>query len=311
MSEPLALIAVPFLTVLEPAFQGGGLSTARAWELTDDERARVRSIVHAGEVVLTPEFLSTLPALGLIACVSVGYDGIDVAWCRANGIEVTHARGLNAEDVADHAIGLMLSAWRNIPALDRTVHEGRWAQEERIGSQPSLGGRTLGVVGLGHIGAAVARRAEAFRLSVQWWGPRPQDAPWPRAESLLSLAQASDILVVCARAEAANRGMISAEVIEAVGPKGLIVNVGRGALIDEPALREALKAGKLWRAALDVFAQEPTPAELWTDVPGAVLTPHTAGSSNEAVPLMVAQAIDNVHRFLGGQPVASPVAPAS
>ena len=215
MSEPLALIAVPFLTVLEPAFQGGGLSTARAWELSDDERARVRSIVHAGEVVLTPEFLSSLPALGLIACVSVGYDGVDVAWCRANGIEVTHARGLNAEDVADHAIGLMLSAWRNIPALDRIVREGRWVQEARIGAQPSLGGRTLGVVGLGHIGAAVARRAEALRLNVQWWGPRPNaEAPWPRAESLLALAQASpDILVVCARAGGLNRGMVSAEVI--------------------------------------------------------------------------------------------------
>lgn len=308
MSEPLALIAVPFLTVLEPAFQGGGLFTARAWDLTDEQRGRVRSIVHAGEVALTPEFLGTLPALGLIACVSVGYDGIDVGWCRANGIEVTHARGLNAEDVADHAIGLMLAAWRNIPTLDRKVREGGWVQEERIGSQPSLGGRTLGVVGLGHIGAAVARRAEAFRLSVQWWSPSAKAAPWPRAESLLALAEASDILVVCARAEAANRGLISAEVIEAVGAKGMIVNVGRGSLIDEPALRQALKDGRLWRAALDVFAQEPTPTGLWADVPGAVLTPHTAGSSNEAVPLMVAQAIDNVQRFLAGQPVASPVA---
>jgi lactate dehydrogenase-like 2-hydroxyacid dehydrogenase len=307
MSEPLALIAVPFLTVLEPAFKSGGLATARAWELSDDERARVRSIVHAGEVVLTPEFLEGLPALGLIANVSVGYDGIDVAWCRARGIEVTHARGLNAEDVADHAIGLLLAAWRNIPALDRTVHEGRWRQEERIGGQPSLGGRTLGVVGLGHIGAAVARRAEALRLNVQWWGPREKDAPWPKAENVMELARASDVLVVACRAEPANRGLISAEVIEAVGPTGLIVNVSRGSLIDEPALRQALKDGKLWRAALDVFAEEPTSADLWADVPGAVLTPHTAGSSNEAVPLMVAQAVDNVRRFLAGETLASPV----
>jgi lactate dehydrogenase-like 2-hydroxyacid dehydrogenase len=262
MSEPLALIAVPFLTVLEPAFKAGGLATARAWELSGDEHAWVRSIVHAGEVVLTPEFLEGLPALGLIANVSVGYDGIDVAWCRGRGIEVTHARGLNAEDVADHAIGLLLAAWRNIPALDRTVHEGRWRQEERIGGQPSLGGRTLGVVGLGHIGAAVARRAEALRLNVQWWGPRDKDAPWPRAESVLELARASDILVVACRAEPANRGLISAGVIEAVGPAGLIVNVSRGSMIDEPALRAALKDGKLWRAALDVFAEEPTPGAL-------------------------------------------------
>ena len=308
MSEPLTLISVPMLAVLEPAFQGGGLSTARAWELTDDDRSRVRAIVHAGEFVLTPEFLGSLPALGLIACVSVGYDGVDVPWCRARGIEVTHAEGLNAEDVADHAIGLMLAAWRNLPALDRTVREGRWRQEERLNPQPSLGGRTLGVVGLGHIGAAVARRAEAMRLSVRWWGPRDKQAPWPRAASVLELAKASDILVVAARAEPSNRGLISAEVIEAVGPKGLIVNVGRGSLIDEEALVAALKDGRLWRAALDVFAQEPTPAERWADVPGAVLTPHTAGSSTEAIPLMVAQAVDNVRRFLAGEPLASPVA---
>jgi lactate dehydrogenase-like 2-hydroxyacid dehydrogenase len=312
MSEPLSLIVAPFFTVLEPTFRAGGLKLARAWELSDEQRAQVRAIVHPGEVALTAEFLESLPNLGLIACVSVGYDGIDVAWCRANGIEVTHARGLNAEDVADHAIGLMLSAWRNIPALDRIVREGRWSQEARIGSQPSLGGRTLGVVGLGHIGAAVARRAEALRLNVQWWGPRPNDAaPWPRAESLLALAQASDILVVCARAEAANRGMVSAEVIEAVGPQGMIVNVGRGSLIDEDALIAALKDGRLWRAALDVFQQEPTPAQRWAQVPNAVLTTHTAGSSNEAVPLMVAQAIDNVQRFLAGEDLASPVAPVA
>ena len=308
MSEPLTLISVPMLAVLEPAFQGGGLATAHAWELTDDERPRVRAIVHAGEFVLTPEFLGSLPALGLIACVSVGYDGVPVAWCRANGIEVTHAEGLNAEDVADHAIGLMLAAWRNLPALDRTVREGRWRQEERLNPQPSLGGRTLGVVGLGHIGAAVARRAEAMRLTVQWWGPREKDAPWPRAASVLELAEASDILVVAARAEPSNRGLISAEVIEAVGPKGLIVNVGRGSLIDEDALVAALKDGRLWRAALDVFAQEPTPAERWADVPGAVLAPHTGGSSTEAIPLMVAQAVDNVQRFLAGEALASPVA---
>ena len=268
----------------------------------------MRAIVHAGEFVLTAEFLETLPGLGLIACVSVGYDGVDVAWCRANGIEVTHADGLNAEDVADHAIGLMLAAWRNIPALDGAIRGGRWRNEDRIGAQASLGGRTLGIVGLGHIGEAVARRAEVFRLNVQWWAPRVKEAAWPRAESLLALAQASDILVVACRAESSNRGMISREVIEAVGPTGLIVNVARGSLIDEDALISALNDGRLGRAALDVFAAEPTPAERWADLPNAVLTPHTAGGSNEAIPLMVAQAVDNVRRFLSGEALASPVA---
>jgi lactate dehydrogenase-like 2-hydroxyacid dehydrogenase len=308
MSEPLVLISHPILAGLEPSFAAGGLSMARAWDLTEDDRPRVRAIVHAGEFVLTPEGLGALPNLGLIACVSVGYDGIDVGWCRAHGIEVTHAEGLNAEDVADHAIGLLIAAWRNIPANDRRVREGRWRHEDRLGPQPSLGGRKLGVVGLGHIGEAVARRAAALRLEVSWWGPNAKPAAWPRAESLLALAQASDILVVACRADAANRGLISREIIEAVGPQGLIVNVARGSLIDEPALRAALKDGRLWRAALDVFAAEPTPGEPWADLPNTVLSPHIAGSSSEVVPLLVGQAIDNVRRFLAGEAVLSPVA---
>jgi lactate dehydrogenase-like 2-hydroxyacid dehydrogenase len=301
------MISVPLLAVLEPMLQAQGFATARAWDLSETERPNVRAIVHGGEFVLEPAFLETLPALGLIACVSVGYDGVDVPWCRSRGIEVTHARGLNAEDVADHAIGLMLSAWRDIPTLDRMVREGRWRHEDRLRPQPSLGGRTLGVVGLGHIGAAVARRAEALRMQVQWWGPRAKEAPWPRAQSVLALAMASDVLVVAARAEPSNRGLISAEVIEALGPQGLLVNVGRGSLIDEDALVAALKAGRLWRAALDVFAQEPTPPERWADVPNAVLSPHHAGSSQAAIPLMIGQAIDNVERFLAGKVLASPV----
>ena len=307
MSKPVVMISVPFLAGLEAPLQAKGFSTARAWELSDADRSRVRAIVHGGEFVLERGFLESLPSLGLIACVSVGYDGVDVPWCRARGIEVTHARGLNAEDVADHAVGLMLAAWRDIPALDRLVREGRWRHEDRLRPQPSLGGRTLGVVGLGHIGAAVARRAEALRMKVQWWGPRAKDTPWPRAQSVLELAKASDVLVVAARAEPSNRGLVSAEVIEALGPAGLIVNVGRGSLIDEDALVAALKDGRLWRAALDVFAQEPTPPERWADVPNAVLSPHHAGSSQAAIPLMIGQAIDHVCRFLSGQPVASPV----
>jgi lactate dehydrogenase-like 2-hydroxyacid dehydrogenase len=308
MSEPLVLISQPMLAAIQAPMEAAGLQVGRAWELEDEDRSRVRALVHVGEFALTPEYLTSLPNLGLIANVSVGYDGVDVPWCRAHGIEVTHADGLNAEDVADHALGLLVGAWRNIVGGDRTVREGRWRQENRIGPQPSLGGRKVGIVGLGHIGEAVARRAEAFRMIVSWWSPRAKPAPWPRAESLLALAQDSDILVVACRADASNRGLISREVIEAVGPQGLIVNVSRGSVMDEDALVAALKNGRLGRAALDVFAQEPTPPERWADLPNTVLTPHAAGSTTESIPPMVAQAIDNVQRFLAGQRVASPAA---
>lgn len=174
--------------------------------------------------------------------------------------------------------------------------------------QPSLGGRSLGVVGLGAIGQAVARRAEAFRMQVSWWGPNPKAAPWPRAESLLALAQACDVLVVANRADNSTRGLISQAVIEAVGPKGLIVNVSRGSVIDEDALVAAIRDGRLGRAALDVYAEEPTPPERWAELENVVVTPHMGGSTIDSVPRMVAQVIENVQRFLAGDPVLSPVA---
>lgn len=306
--KPLVMLSHPMLSPMQQALEAEGWAVARRWELAPGEAEAVRAIVHAGEIPLPDELLAGLPRLGLIACVSVGYDGVDVPAARARGVEVTHAKGLNADDVADHAMGLVLASWRNIVVGDRVVREGGWRGDDRMGARPGLSGRTLGVMGLGAIGEAVARRAEPFGMKVLWWGPREKpDAPWPRAASLLELAQASDILVVASRADASNRGAVDQAVIEAVGPRGLIVNVARGSVIDEDALIAALTSGRLGRAALDVFAEEPTPAERWTGVPNTVLTPHSAGGTVDSIPRMVGQALENLRLFLAGKPVMSPV----
>ena len=131
MSDPVVLISHEMLAPVQQRLEAEGLRVARRWDLTEADRGEVRAVVHAGEVVLTPEFLTSLPKLGLIACVSVGYDGVDVAWCRAKGIEVTHAKGLNAEDVADHALGLLIASWRNIVVGDHVVREGGWRHDNR------------------------------------------------------------------------------------------------------------------------------------------------------------------------------------
>lgn len=305
---PLVLLSHRMLAQLEARLAAEGWRVARRWEPSEADAGEVRAIVHAGEIPLTPDFLTSLPRLGLIACVSVGYDGVDVPWCRAHGIEVTHADGLNADDVADFALGLTIASWRSLVEGDQMVRSGRWAGDERLAVRPGLRGRKVGVLGLGAIGQAVATRCAAFGMSVAWWGPRPKPAAWPKADSLVDLARESDILVVCARAEAANRGLVSREVIEAVGPRGLIVNVARGSLIDEDALIAALKDGRLGRAALDVFVEEPTPARRWADVPNVVLTPHVAGGTLDSIPPMIDQAVENVRLFLAGEAVASPVA---
>ena len=307
-TAPTVLLSDPMLAGLARALKAQGWRVARAWELPDAQREAVRAIVHAGDIVLPAATLEALPNVGLIACVGAGYDGIDVPWCRAHGIEVTNAAGLNAADVADQAIGLMLAGWRNILAGDRMIRDGLWRENHRHAASASLAGRRFGVVGLGAIGAASARRAAAFDLDVAWWGPRPKpSAPWPRIDGLIELAAWSDILLVACRANAENRGLISRELIEAVGPNGMIVNVARGSVVDEDALIAALKAGRLGHAGLDVFAQEPTPRERWADVPNVVLTPHTGSTTTETIPRLVARTIENLQLFFEGLPVATPV----
>ena len=307
MSEPLVVISARIMSGLKPVVARAGYACELAWELTEADKPRVRCLLHSGDAPLAREFLESLPNLGLIAVVSAGYESVDVGWCRARGIEVSYGGGVNADDVADHAMGLLLAGWRDMHAHDRAMRDGRWRLEDRLTPQPSLTGRKLGIVGLGHIGKAIARRAEPFKLQVAWWGPRPKDAAWPQAESLLALAEASDILMIACPGGPETKGLVSREVIEAVGPQGMIVNVSRGSVIDEDALIAALKSGGLRRAALDVFQEEPTPAERWADVPHTLLTPHRAGGTTEGVPNMMRLAIENIRLFLAGQPVASPV----
>jgi lactate dehydrogenase-like 2-hydroxyacid dehydrogenase len=300
---------MPLQPLLESAYQ-----VHRLWDYADPMAflegpgRRVRAIVHAGEFALSRDMLSEMNQLGLIACVSVGYDGVDVPWCKAHGVAVTHSTGLNAADVADHAVGLVLAAWRGIVEGDHRLRSGHWTHAERMAPRHGLRGRKVGIVGLGYIGEAVATRLRAFEMKVAWWGPRPKDTEYHRADSLLALARDSDVLVVCSRSDASNHHLINKAVIEAVGPQGLIVNVARGALIDEDALIEALKAGTLGMAALDVYAQEPTPAARWVGVPHTVLTPHTAGATLDSIPAMVSLTLENLRRYFHGEPLATPVA---
>ena len=278
----------------------------RFWEGPPVEaQADIRALVVAGEFELDKALIERLPNLKLIACFTSGYDRIDVAWCRARGLPVSHAPGVNHEDVADHAIGLILAARRQIAAGDRALRAGDWTPDSKM-ITPSLNGQRVGIVGLGAIGEAVARRAEALRMPVTWWGPRDKDAAWPRAASLIDLARDSDILVVACKADDGNIGLISRAMIEALGPRGLLVNVARGQLIDESGLIAALKDGRLGQAALDVFEDEPTDVAKWRGVPNTVLTPHTGGATTEAVQGMLGLLMENLTAAFAGEPLKTP-----
>ena len=257
-------------------------------------------VIVAGGGALDPNLVSALPNLRLVACFSTGYEGIDLAHLRSLGVALTTAGGVNAHDVADHAIALMLAWWHGIPAADRAVRDGKW--REVLTPRPSLRGKRAGIVGLGRIGLQIAARAEALGLAVQWWGPRGKpDAGYARADSLLALSRDSDFLIVASRATAANAGQISGEILAALGPEGLLVNVSRGFLVDEPALIRALETGTIGGAALDVFAHEPPDANVWSRFSNVVLSPHIAGYTQEAGVAMFAQLRENLRRHFAGE----------
>ena len=285
----------------------------RLWEKADplayaaDEGRKVRAIVAMGGAPLDRRLVETLPNLGLIACLASGYEGVDAVHARAHGVEVTHSASVNHEDVADHAIALFLAAARRVTAGERWVRAGRWGKEPLPPVRP-VRSLKVGVLGLGVIGRSVAHRLEPFGVEIAWWGRRPQpDVPYRRAESLLALAAWADVLMVTARADPSNAGLIGEPVLEALGPQGLLVNVARGSIVDEDALIAALRSGRLGGAALDVFQTEPTPPERWADLETVVLTPHSAGHTTTAGQEMAGLLMENLRRFFAGEPLATPV----
>jgi hydroxypyruvate reductase len=224
---------------------------------------------------------------------------------------VTHAVGANEEDVADFAIGQILNIRRRIIVGDQLVRNGEW----KMGHRPlthSVAGLRLGIVGLGQIGQALARRADVMRMIVSWWGPHDKPgAPWPRIGCLLELAHVSDVLAVTASANGDNSGLISAEVLAALGSTGILINVARGSLVDEDALICALRRGALSAAALDVFREEPTSSDRWHGVPNIILSPHLAGATEEALCRMAELVHLNLNAFFSGKPLPTPVAEAA
>jgi hydroxypyruvate reductase len=276
-------------------------------EFAGGEAQAARALVTLGHLAVAPE-IAALPRLGLVAVVGSGFEGLDVKGLKARGIAVTHSPHANHEDVADHAIGLMIAEVRKLVAGDRRVRAGEWVKDRHPPPTRSIKTLKVGIVGLGAIGLAIADRLAPFGCAIAWWGPRPKpDAAYPRAETLLKLAEDSDVLMIAHRADETNKGLIGAEVIKALGPRGVLVNIARGSAVDEDALIEALKSGALGGAALDVFEQEPTAPDRWRDVPNVVVTPHTGGGGDASLRNMTGMVAENLRHFFAGEPLANPV----
>lgn len=281
----------------------------RDWDdLSHSQAETVQAIVVAGDIKLEKDMVARYRNAGLIACLTSGYDGVDVAWAKARGLEVSHAVNVNHEDVADHAVGLLIGWVRGLVTGDALVRTGEWDGKHKVVTR-SLREVSVGIVGMGASGRAIASRCVGLGLPVRWWGPRSKsDVIYPRSTDLISLARDSNVLIIASSANDSNRHMISDVVLDALGPEGLLINVARGSLIDEDALIAQLRRGGIAGAALDVFAQEPTPPERWRDLPNVILTPHSAGATRAVLPKMIDQLVRNLDAFFSGGRLVTPVA---
>jgi lactate dehydrogenase-like 2-hydroxyacid dehydrogenase len=268
---------------------------------------QVRAIAASGESKVSAALIEQLSALEIISVMGVGYDGIDVAAAKARGVVVTHTPDVLNDDVADLALGLMLCAARQLPAADRYVRSGQWAASGAMPLARKMSGARLGLVGMGRIGQAIAHRALAFGMSVAYTSRQPKDVPYRYLPSAVALAAEVDFLVVITPGGAATRHLINAEVLAALGPKGILVNVARGSVVDETALIDALERGVIGGAGLDVFENEPNVPERLRALPQVVLAPHIGSATGQTRQAMADLAFANLQAHFGGQPLLSPV----
>jgi lactate dehydrogenase-like 2-hydroxyacid dehydrogenase len=276
--------------------------------VTRDASDAVRGVaVCGGHTPINAAFVERFPKLEIVSSFGVGYDHIDAAALARRGIVVTHTPDVLTGEVADLALGLLISTARQLPQVDRYLREGKWLK----GAYPlttTLRARKVGILGLGRIGKAIARRLEACELEIEYHGRKPQaDVKYRYHATLLGLAQSCDVLMVVASGGAETKHIVNKEVLEALGPDGILINVGRGSVVDEAALVQALKDKRILSAGLDVFEDEPrVPAELIA-MEHVVLLPHVGSASVHTRNAMGQLVVDNLVSWFGGKGALTPV----
>jgi lactate dehydrogenase-like 2-hydroxyacid dehydrogenase len=268
---------------------------------------RVRAFASFTSYPVPAKLMEALPRLEIIAAMSVGTDHIDLAAARARGIAVTNAPDVLTDCVADLGMGLAVNLARNLVAADRFVRAGDWTR----GVFPlatKLGGATMGIVGLGRIGTAVAKRAEAFGMRIVYYGRRrAPGVVYPFYDDLAAMARDSDYLMLTCPGGEATRHLVDATVIAALGPEGMLVNIARGSVVDQPALIAALQSHQLGGAALDVYADEPRVPEALLKLDNVVLAPHIASATHATRRAMGDLMVDNLRAHFAGKPLLTPV----
>lgn len=309
--RPLLLILIPLDAAstarVATDFEILVATNAAAREQACAERGKeVRVVLTNGAIGMDATLLARLPAVELLCALGVGYENLPLDAARARNIVVTNGAGTNDDCVADHAFALLLGVVRAIPALDRATRDGKWRDD--LPMQPNVSGKNMGILGLGNIGRKVAQRAAAFNMPVGYHNRRSQpDSPYRYFDSVLSLASWADYLVIAIPGGGDTRHLINANVLQALGQHGFLVNVARGSVVDTAALATALEQGVIAGAGLDVYEGEPAPPALLLASGKVVLTPHVGGRSPEAIANTITLFLSNAAKHFAGAPVLTPI----
>ena len=275
--------------------------------LLDSLAGSLEAVATDSHTGFKAELATALPRLRIVSSFGVGIDAIDLDACRAARIAVCNTPEVLTEDVADLALALTLASVRRVVAADRYVRDGRWL-ERHMALTDSLQGAKVGIIGLGRIGQAIARRCLAFNTTVAYHGPRRKpDQPYEFFDDPAALARWADVLIVACPGGAATRGLVSREVLEALGPTSHLVNIARGSVVDEAALVELLGARRIGGAALDVFVDEPRVPQALQLMDHVVLQPHQASATHRTRTAMGKLVIDNLAAHFAGLPLLTPV----
>ena len=266
----------------------------------------IRVVLTNGTNGLLAEEIARMPKLELICTVGVGFENVARDVARERGIPVCNAAGTNDDAVADHAMAILLAAIRRIPFLNSGVRRGLWRDD--IPRPPHVSGRRMGIFGLGAIGKKVAKRAMGFDMEIGYHSRTRRDETGFRwFDDIQSLAAWCDFLVIAAPGGAATYHVVNAQVLDALGPQGVVVNVARGTLVDSQAVADALREKRIWAAALDVYEYEPTPPAPLLEFENAVLTPHIGGISPQAIHASVLRFLENAEAHFSGKPLLTRV----
>ncbi len=267
------------------------------------------AVIGYNQPFFDAESFKNFPKLEIVSSFGVGYDHVDVKAARTYGVTVTNTPDVLTDEVADLAIGLLISTLRRIPQADHYVRDGSWLAKGAFPLSDTLQGKTIGIVGFGRIGKAIAKRAKAFGVKLVYHGRTQQaDVKLPYYPNLVEMALAVDILMVITPGGPATHHLINAQVLDALGPSGTLINVARGSVVDEAALVNALTSGRLGAAGLDVFKTEPCAPKELIAMENVVLLPHIASASYHTRNLMGKLVADNIISWLSGKGPKTPVA---